>query len=77
MKVTLSARQTQVLQFLLIGYRQTEIAQELGISAKSVHTHIRFAADKFGIKRLSNGGHAELIAKAKEFVRSPGSLGDA
>jgi DNA-binding CsgD family transcriptional regulator len=69
-KVTLSARQEQVLQMLIDGYRQTDIARELGIANAGVSMHLGKAAKKFGIPSLSGNGQAELFRIARVyFVR--------
>lgn len=63
--MTLSPRQTEILSLLLSGLRQADIARQINLTPKSVHTHIRIAADKLGIKSLRNGGHLKLIEAAR------------
>jgi DNA-binding NarL/FixJ family response regulator len=67
MKVTLSARQTQILELLVHGFSQALIAKEIGLNQKTIHTHLRWAASKFGIKSLKDGGRTELIRCAKAY----------
>jgi DNA-binding NarL/FixJ family response regulator len=76
MKVTLSPRQTQILDLLVQGHKQHAIAEILSLNHKTVHSHIRFAAVKFGIEQLGRVHTEELIRCAKayfDFVRSPTS----
>lgn len=55
----LSSREAEVLAGLLMGTPASEIAQRLGISAKSVSTYRRRILDKLGVE-----SNAELIALA-------------
>ncbi len=55
----LSSREAEVLAGLLMGTPVSEIAQRLGISAKSVSTYRRRILDKLGVE-----SNAELIALA-------------
>jgi len=55
----LTARQTQVLQLLVYGMAQKQIGLELGISRKTVETHLSRARRKFDVSNNS-----KLIARA-------------
>ena len=46
----LSPREVQVLEQLALGYRGTEIAEELGISPDTVRVHVRNAMRKLGAR---------------------------
>lgn len=46
----LSPREIQVLEQLALGYRGTEIAEELGISPDTVRVHVRNAMRKLGAR---------------------------
>lgn len=67
--ITLSPRQEQCLR-LLLTLAEWAIARELGISHKTVHTHIRKAAEKFGIEALSGDGRANLLKVARAYFDS-------
>jgi DNA-binding NarL/FixJ family response regulator len=80
MKVTLSARQQEVLRLLDCGYIQADIALMLRIDPKCVYKLVRQSADKFGIRGLRGKGRREFkrVARAYvDFVRghSPASEG--
>jgi DNA-binding NarL/FixJ family response regulator len=55
----LTRRELEVLNLLVEGRRQEEIAAQLGISQKTVATHIQNLLGKFGVH-----SRAELIARA-------------
>lgn len=79
-KVVLSERQEQVLSMLIAGVRQQHIAFSLGLNHKTVHSHLRAAALKFGIEQLDRVHTEELIRCAKsyfDFVSAGSSTGDA
>jgi DNA-binding NarL/FixJ family response regulator len=46
----LSAREQQVLDFLVRGYMYKEIAEALGVSYDTVHTHVRRIYDKLHVR---------------------------
>jgi DNA-binding CsgD family transcriptional regulator len=62
----LSRREQQVLDLLALGRSNRMIAYELGISASSVATHIRRAAQKVGL-----GSARELVRWARARRRPP------
>jgi len=55
----LSARETEVLQLIALGYTQQEIAERLSLSTKTVETHKARISEKLGLKT-----RAELVRYA-------------
>lgn len=55
----LSARETEVLQLIAMGYTQQEIAERLGVSLKAVETHRARIGEKLGLRT-----RAELVRYA-------------
>lgn len=55
----LSARETEVLKLVALGYTNPEIAQKLGLSVQTVNTHVR---NVFG--KLQVNSRAQAVSKA-------------
>lgn len=60
--LTLSRRERQVLELLADGYRVKDIADQLGLSPATVHTHVRNA-----IAKLEVDTRTEAVALAVRF----------
>ncbi|MBL7439208.1 response regulator transcription factor, partial [Escherichia coli] len=57
----LSPREMQVLEELLAGRSNQEIAERLGVSRNTVKTHVARLLDKLGAKR-----RGDAVARARE-----------
>ncbi|MEJ7929778.1 response regulator transcription factor [Ramlibacter sp. AN1015] len=57
--VPLSAREIEVLKLIAIGYTNPEIAQRLGLSVQTVHTHVRNVYTKLHVN-----SRAQAVSKA-------------
>jgi DNA-binding NarL/FixJ family response regulator len=62
----LTGRETEVVRLVANGYRNREVAKELGISVKTVETHRANIMNKLGFRNL-----AQLIFYAiqKDIIR--------
>lgn len=58
----LTPREMQVLGFLALGMTNSEIAEQLNVSVRTVNTHVRTILDKL---HLTNRTQAALFAKSK------------
>lgn len=67
---TLTARETDVLQLMAEGRSNLGIARALGISVKTVDTHVEHILDKLGIQP-SEGEHRRVLA-VLELLRAQG-----
>lgn len=66
----LTPRELEVLQFVAHGMSNREIAEELGVSVRTVTTHVRNILDKL---HLANRTQAALYAIEKGIAPSPGA----
>lgn len=66
----LTPRELEVLQFVAHGLSNREIAEELGVSVRTVTTHVRNILDKL---HLANRTQAALYAIEKGIAPPPGS----
>ena len=66
----LTPRELEVLQFVAHGLSNREIAEELGVSVRTVTTHVRNILDKL---HLANRTQAALYAIEKGIAPAPGS----
>jgi DNA-binding NarL/FixJ family response regulator len=62
----LSRREIEILEFMKEGIQNTEIAQHLSISVRTVETHIRHITSKLG---AHSRAEAVRIAVAKNLIR--------
>jgi DNA-binding NarL/FixJ family response regulator len=65
---TLSAREQQVLDYLVRGFLYKEIAEAMGISYDTVHSHLRKIYEKLHVR-----SRTEAVAKRLGHGASPGS----
>jgi DNA-binding NarL/FixJ family response regulator len=71
----LTRRELEVLNLLVEGRRQKEIAEQLVISQKTVATHIQNLLGKFGVhSRAELIARAYLLGHAGNAARHPGTL---
>ncbi len=59
---TLTPRENEVLQMLISGRRNREIAEELGVSQKTVEVHRANVMSKLGVDRLADVVHMAMVA---------------
>lgn len=59
----LTPREVQVLGYLALGMTNAEIAEQLGVSVRTVNTHVRTILDKL---HLTNRTQAALFAQEKK-----------
>jgi DNA-binding CsgD family transcriptional regulator len=58
-RARLSAREHEILELLVLGFRRSEIARSLGIAETTVQSHVRKIGSKLGCTRRS-----EIVARA-------------
>lgn len=63
--IVLTPRETECLQLVAVGLTNREIAGRLGISHRTVRTHLYFAYAKLG---ASNRAHATLIVERRGLI---------
>jgi DNA-binding NarL/FixJ family response regulator len=64
----LTARETQVLSFIANGFSNVETGAELGISAKTVRSHVMSILNKLGVHTRA---HAVAIAMQHGWIPGP------
>lgn len=69
----LTARQHEVLEYLASGLRDREIAERLGISPRTVETHVRHLLLKLGVKTRTQAVGQFLRRKEDEARRRDGT----
>ena len=61
--VSLTARENQVMAYVVAGKLNKQIAAELGISAKTVENHRAHVMEKMGVKGLAELVHLANLLK--------------
>lgn len=64
MRANLTPREQEILEYVIRGFSNREIAQQLGISWRTVDTHLRNIYRKMGVK--SRAQAAALYVQGKE-----------
>lgn len=66
-----SPRDQQVIDLLLLGYSNPEIAVELGISLRTVKEHLRLLAGKAGIQGAPGSQRVKLALRFRPVANPP------